>query len=53
MYSHSQFGWPMAAGTGLALGLATVVLFAVSEETRAAAPWTIVALYGTLGRLAA
>ena len=48
MYSHSQFGWPMAAGTGLALGLATVVLFSVSEETRAAAPWTIVALYGTL-----
>ena len=49
MYSHSQFGWPMAAGTGLALALATVVLFLVSEETRAAAPWTIVALYGTLG----
>ena len=49
MYSHSQFGWPMAIGTGLGLGLATVVLLAVSKETRAAAPWTIVALYGTLG----
>ena len=48
MYSHSQFGWPIAIGTSLALGLATVVLVLVSNETRAAAPWTIVALYGTL-----
>ena len=49
MYSHSQFGWPMAVGAGLALGFATVVLVAVSDETRAAASWTIVALYATIG----
>jgi hypothetical protein len=49
VYSHSQFGWPMAVGSGLALGFATVVLVSVSDETRAAASWTIVALYATIG----
>jgi hypothetical protein len=49
MYSHSQFGWPMAIGSGLALGFATVVLALVSNETRAAASWTIAALYATIG----
>jgi hypothetical protein len=49
MYSHSQFGWPMAIGSGLALAFATIVLALVSDETRAAASWTIVALYATIG----
>jgi uncharacterized membrane protein YkvI len=48
MYSHSQFGWPMAIGTALGLSLATAVLLAVSAETRAAAPWVMAALYATL-----
>jgi len=39
----------MAVGSGLALGFATVVLVSVSDETRAAASWTIVALYATIG----
>lgn len=39
----------MAIGSGLALGFATVVLVSVSNETRAAASWTIVALYATIG----
>jgi hypothetical protein len=49
VYSHSQFGWPMAVGSGLALGLATVVLVSVSKETRDAASWTVFALYATIG----
>jgi hypothetical protein len=49
MYSRSQFGWPMAVGTGLGLALATAVLASVSGETRAAAPWAMAALYATLG----
>jgi hypothetical protein len=49
VYSHSQFGWPMAVGSGLALGFATVVLVSVSNETRDAASWTVFALYATIG----
>jgi hypothetical protein len=49
MYSHSQFGWPMAVAASFGVGLATAVLVAVSPETRAAAPWTIVAVYATFG----
>jgi hypothetical protein len=48
MYSHSQFGWPMAIGTALGLSFATGVLLAVSAETRASAPWVMAALYATL-----
>jgi hypothetical protein len=49
VYSHSQFGWPMAVGTALGLGLATVAMLSVSNDTRASAPWAMVAVYATLG----
>jgi len=49
VYSHSQFGWPMAVGTALGLGLATLVVLSVSNDTRASAPWAMAALYATLG----
>jgi len=49
VYSHSQFGWPMAVGTALGIALATLVILSVSNETRASAPGAVIALYATLG----
>jgi len=39
----------MAVGTALGLGLATVAMLSVSNDTRASAPWAMVAVYATLG----
>jgi len=39
----------MAVGTALGLGLATLVVLSVSNDTRASAPWAMAALYATLG----
>jgi hypothetical protein len=49
VYSHSQFGWPMAVGTALGIALATLVILSVSNDTRASAPGAVIALYATLG----
>jgi len=39
----------MAVGTALGLVLATVAMLSVSNDTRASAPWAMVAVYATLG----
>lgn len=47
-YRHSQFGAPIAIGTALGLGVATAVVFSLSQSTRQAVPWMIGALYAVL-----
>jgi hypothetical protein len=47
-YRRSQFGTPIAIGTGFGVVLATIVLLSVSKSTLAAAPWLAVALYAVL-----
>ena len=38
----------MLAGTAVGMALATVLVLALSPETRAAAPWLVYAMYGVL-----
>ena len=47
-YRHSQVGKPIAIGTLLAAGLATVLVASLSNTTIQAAPWLVIGLYGVL-----
>jgi hypothetical protein len=47
-YRHTQFGWAIAAGTVVGLGLAMLLTASLSAGTIAAAPWLVVALFGIL-----
>lgn len=48
-YSHSQFGRPIAVGTGLGIAVATLTVFSLSSATLTAVPWLVAALYAILG----
>jgi len=47
-YRRTQVGWKLLAGTAVGLALATWLTLSLSATTRAAVPWMIVAMYGTL-----
>lgn len=49
LYSHRQFGRPIAVGTGLGIAAATLTVFSLSGATLNAVPWLVAALYAILG----
>jgi hypothetical protein len=48
LYRHAQFGTPIAVATLIGLAVATAVVISLSQSTRDAVPWMIVALYAVL-----
>ena len=48
IYRHRQFGWAIAAGTAVALVLATLLAQSLSAQTIATAGWMVYALYAVI-----